>query len=187
METARSVTALLHAWKKGDSQARDELMERVYPELRRIAGAHFKRERSDHSLQPTAVVHEAYIRLVGQVRVEWQDRRHFYAVASQMMRRVLVDHARARQRQKRRAERVSLHEHDAVTRSIDVDVVALDRALDKLESGGFELESQVIQLKFLGGLSVDEVAEHLSVSPRTVGRAWTYARARLFHELGPRR
>lgn len=179
------MTDLLHRWGDGDAEALSEIIERLYPELQRIAELHLRRERTGHTLVPTALVNEAYVRLVGQAEVSWSDRRHFLAVASRTMRRLLVEYGRARAAGKRRAIHVSLHDGDAATPGIDADAVDIAQALDRMEAAGYELESQLVQLRFFGGLSVEEAAEHLGVSRATVVRAWSFARTWLFRELHP--
>lgn len=181
---APDVTALLLAWNKGEEAARDRLIELLYPELRRVARRNLSRERrSDHSLTPTALVHEAYLKLVDQRRVRWQNRTHFLGIAAHVMRRILVDHARARMASKRdRALTVALEEIDGVTAPIDVDLVTLGAALDKL--GRLDpRQSQLVELRFFAGLTVDEIAAALGVAPITVKRDWAHARAWLFREL----
>ena len=179
----KHVTALLRAWSAGDERARDELLPLIYGELRRRAGVHLRRERRGHSLQPTALVHEVYLRLVGQ-RVEWKNRAHFFALASEMMRRILVDCARARNRGKRDGAwtRVELDEAVAIAEARDVDLVTLDRALRELS----ELDPRyvrVVELRFFGGLTVEETAEVIGSSPATVKREWSLARAWLYRRL----
>jgi RNA polymerase sigma-70 factor (ECF subfamily) len=178
------VTELLAAWGRGDEQALEQLMPLVYRELRRLAHGRLGRERSGHSLQTTDLVHEAFLRLVDQQEAGWQNRSHFFAVAAQMMRRILVDYARARQYAKRGggAEQVELDEAMLVTSERAAEVVALDEALLRLA----ELDprkSQVVELRFFGGLSIEETAEILDVSPGTVMRDWTLAKAWLQREI----
>ena len=157
------VTRLLLAWGKGDGKALDELIPIVYDELHRLAVQHLARERAGHTLQPTAVVHEAYLRLVDQKRVTWKNRGHFFAVAAQAMRRLLVDHARARGREKRggAATRVSLEEADPSVPPKDADVLALDLALEKLATLD-STQAKVVELRYFGGLTVDETAKFLA-------------------------
>jgi RNA polymerase sigma factor (TIGR02999 family) len=184
VSVGHEVTELLRAWGGGDLGARDRLMPLVYQELRRRAAAYLRRERRDHTLQPTALVHEAYLRLVGQRGVSWQNRAQFYALASRMMRRILVDRARARRMEKRsgRWARVTLDEAAAVTRATQVDVIDLDAALTRL--AGFDArKSQIAELRFFGGLSLEEAGEVLGVSVATVERDWQAARAWLFKTL----
>lgn len=178
------VTELLVRWRGGDKAALDDLLPLVYAELRRIARHYLNNERSDHTLQSTALVHEAYVRLAKQQLPEWQNRAHFFAVAAQLMRQILVDHARSHRASKRGGEayKLALDEAEEKAQPVDVDIVALDDALKSLA----ELDSQqsrVVELKFFGGLSTEETAEVLGVSPSTVKRDWVTARAWLYREL----
>jgi RNA polymerase sigma factor (TIGR02999 family) len=178
------VTGLLQAWKAGDAAARDDLMVAVYRELHQRAAARLRREPGGHTLQPTALVHEAYLRLVDQKRTPWQNRAHFFAVASQMMRRILVDHARRKKMARRSGQwaRVTLHDAVARERRRDVDVLDLDRALEKLT--GFDpRKARIAELRFFGGLTLEETAETLALSIATVERDWQTARAWLFAQL----
>jgi RNA polymerase sigma factor (TIGR02999 family) len=178
------VSALLEAWSRGDLAARDQLMPVVYEELRRRAKAYLRRERLERTLQPTALVHETYLRLTRQRRIAWQNRSQFYGVAAQMMRRILVDHARARKMAKRsgRWARVSLSDVAASGQTPDIDVLDLHVALDEL--AGFDArKSQVAELRFFGGLSLKETGEVLQISVATVEREWQAARAWLFARL----
>ncbi len=183
------VTALLIAWKGGDGEALDQLTPIVYSELRKLARSHLRGERREHSLQPTALTHEAFLRLFGTRKVEWQDRAHFFAVASQLMRRVLVEHARKRGAAKRGAgaTRVTLGDAEAPAASVDVDVVAVHEALDQLKAIDAR-QSKIVELRYFGGLSIEEVAEVLGISPATVKREWRVAKLWLRRalELGPR-
>jgi len=178
------VTRLLQAWSEGDTSARDRLMPLVYQELRRRAAAHLRRERRNDTLQPTALVHEAYLRLVGQRLAAWHNRAQFFAVASQIMRRILVDRARARRRAKRagRWARVTLDEATLVTPSTGVDVLDLDAALSELASFD-ERKSRIAELRFFGGMTLEETGQALGVSLATVERDWQAARAWLFKTL----
>jgi RNA polymerase sigma factor (TIGR02999 family) len=184
---ARNVTELLRAWGDGDSEAGDRLMPLVYEELRRRAAAYLRRERPGHTLEPTALVHEAYLRLVDQRRAVWQNRAQFFGVASQMMRRILVDRARARRMAKRsgRWARVTLDEGATVVRPVEADVLDLDAALTRL--AGFDArKSRIAELRFFGGLSLEECGHVLELSVATVQRDWQAARAWLFKTLsGP--
>jgi RNA polymerase sigma factor (TIGR02999 family) len=184
-EGAGQVSRLLHAWAGGDSRARDELVPLVYHELRKSAAGYLRHERVDHTLQATALVHEAFMRLAGQDRVAWQNRGHFYAVAAQMMRRILVDHARERQAKKRPnpAARVELHEQIPAPET-SVDVVMLDVALTELSALDAR-QGQIVELRYFGGLSEREVAETLGISRATVTREWRRARAWLYHRMRP--
>jgi RNA polymerase sigma factor (TIGR02999 family) len=178
------VTGLLRAWTAGDLEARDLAMALVYRELRRRAAAHLRRERGGHTLQPTALVHEAYLRLVDQ-RVVWENRAQFLAVVSQIMRRILVDHARARLAAKRsgRWARVTLGiADDAAMASDHIDLLDLDAALNRLATFDAR-KSRIAELKFFGGLSLEEMGQVLDVSPKTVDRDWQAARAWLFKTL----
>jgi RNA polymerase sigma factor (TIGR02999 family) len=179
----RSVTRLLLAWGEGDEAALDALTPVVYEELRRIARRSLARERSPRTLQATALVHEAFIRLVDVRRVQWQNRAHFFAVAARLMRRVLVDLARTRLAQKRGggAQRITLNEAVAVSR-MPGDLVAIDAALAALARVDAR-KAQVVELRFFGGLTVEESAEVLKVSPETVMRDWKMAKVWLLREL----
>lgn len=185
METTErsEVTQLLLAWGAGDQQALERLTPLVYQELHRLAHSYIARERSDHTLQATALVNEAYVRLVDMQGVGWRDRAHFFAVAARMMRRILVDFARARSYQKRAAgERVSLNESLTIAGQPGADLVALDDALNRLA----ELDprkSQVVELRYFGGLRGEEIAEALNISPETVTRDWRAAKAWLYRQL----
>lgn len=171
------VTGLLVAWKNGSPEALDELIPIVYAELRKLARQQLRGERPDHSLQPTTLTHEAFLRLFGTRQVGWQNRAHFFAVASQLMRRVLVEHARKRQTVKRGGmpTRVTLDEADRSVEPVDVDVVALHEVLTELEEVD-PRQSRIVELRYFGGLNIDETAEVLSVSPATVKRDWRVAK-----------
>lgn len=180
------VTALLAAWSGGENQALEQLLPLVYGELRGIAAQLFRRERNDHTLQPTAVVHEAFLKLVRGVEVGFRDRAHFFAVASQAMRQILVDHARARVTAKRGggATRLELRDvADQVQGASVVDVLAVDEALARLSALDPE-QGRLVELRFFGGLTHEEAAEVLGVSVPTVKRDWRSARAFLVQELG---
>jgi len=176
------VSVLLRAWTDGDQQALEKLIPIVYQELHRLARYYMSGERSEHSLQTTALVNEAYLRLTDYKRMRWQNRAHFFAVSAQLMRRILVDHAR-RHNLKRGAgiQHVSL-EDTAVVGERDEDLVALDNALQALACFDSR-KAQVVELRFFGGLSVEETAEVLKVSPITVMRDWSTAKAWLYREL----
>ncbi len=180
------VTRLLVSWSAGDTGAFERLLPLVYAELRTIASRHLRRERSGSTLQATAVVHEAYLRLVDQTRVAWKNRGHFLAVASQAMRRILVDHARARRAAKRGGggQPVSWVVDVAQETPIaPIDVLALEEALARLAAADAE-QARIVELRFFGGLSVEEIAELVERSPTTVKRDWRTARAFLHRELG---
>jgi RNA polymerase sigma factor (TIGR02999 family) len=179
------VTGLLHAWGGGDLAARDELVAVVHHELRRRAAARLRHEQPGHVLQPTALVHEAYLRLIDQRHTDWQNRAHFFALASEMMRRILVDHARRRKMAKRSGgwARMTL---DAVGSRDprDVDLLDLDAALSELAS--FDpRKSRVVELRFFGGLSLDDIAQAQGISRATVERDWQLARTWLHRRLNP--
>jgi RNA polymerase sigma-70 factor, ECF subfamily len=178
------VTQLLQAWGQGDAAAFEQLVPVVHAELRRIARRQMGHERAGHTLQPTALVNEAYLRLVDINQIQWQDRAHFFAMSSRLMRRVLVDAARARGYQKRGAgaQQVSLHEEMARTEEQGADVLALDAVLEKLAAID-PRKSQVVEMRFFGGLSIEETAEALDVSVRTVKRDWTMSKLWLLREL----
>jgi len=182
--SAGQVTQLLKSWSQGDQRAFDKLTPMVYGELRRLARRHMARERPDHTLQVTALVHEAYLRLVDARAVDWQDRAHFFALSAQMMRRILVDAARARHYQRREGAgcKVPLEEGLIITSEPGPEFVALDDALKSLAALD-PLKSQVVELRFFGGLTVEETAEALQLSPRTVMREWSLAQAWLYREL----
>ena len=179
-----NITHILKKATDGDDSAVRRLMPLVYDELRALAESYLRQERSGHTLQATAIVHEAYVRLIKQDDIKWQNRAHFFAVAAQAIRRILVDHARARQRAKRGGglERVRLDEDVAVLEERDLDLVALDESLEKL-AGLHERQARIVELRFFGGLTLKEVAEFLGVSPRTVDGDWSMARAWLRREL----
>jgi len=178
------VTDLLTKFTTGDSAAADEVIPLVYEELRRLAAHYMAREQPGHALQTTALVHEAYLRLVDQRQSNWRNRAHFYGAAAQVMRRILVDHARARQAEKRGgdAEHLTLDEALTFSDSQSEELVRLDEALARLARLDAR-QSRVIELRFFAGLSVEETAEVIGVSPKTVKRDWSVARAWLHREL----
>ena len=179
-----SFTQLLIGYSSGDRSVLDQILPLVYEELRRLALYHLGRERKDHTLQATALVHEAYLRLVNQRQVDWKNRAQFLGLASEIMRRILVNHARGRVASKRggHAQRVSLSVVDQSSKDHEVDIIVLDDALSKLMDRD-ERKSKVVELKFFGGLTNDEIAEVLQISVATVEREWTLARAWLFRAL----
>ncbi len=181
---SKQITQLLQAWSDGDKTALDRLAPLVYGELHRLAKLYLRGERAGHLLQTTALINEAYLRLIDWQSVEWKNREHFLGIAAQMMRRVLVDFARARQYAKRggNAHQVSLTEAEAVLIDRDAEMIKLDDALKSLAELS-PRQCQVVELRFFGGLSVDETAEVLNISPRTVMRDWDLARAWLYREL----
>jgi len=181
---SNQVTELLVRWRGGDKAALDSLIPLVYTELRRIANHYLQGERTDHTLQSTALVHEAYVRMMQQVLPQWQNRAHFFAVAAQLMRQILVDHARSHRASKRGGNvyKLALEDAEEQPEVLDVDIVALDEALKSLATLDAQ-QSRVVELKFFGGLSVEDTAEVLGVSESAVKRDWTTARAWLFREL----
>lgn len=179
------VTQLLVRWGEGDQAALDELMPLVQGELRRLAGNYLRRERANHTLQPTALVNEAYLKLVDQKNAKWQNRAQFFGVAAQLMRRILVDYARQHQAQKRggaEQHRLSLSDSDRVTHQPDLDLLALHESLNELAEFDPQ-QSRIVELKFFGGLSIEETAEVLGVGHATVERDWKMARAWLRSKL----
>ena len=178
------ITQLLLAWGSGDQAALDRLMPLVYQELRRLAKNYMRRQNPGHTLQTTALVNEAYLRLIDSSRVNWQNRTHFFAISAQLMRRVLVDFARASNSLKRGGEfqEVSFEDAVAVPFEQKMDLVALDEALKKLADLN-QRQSQIVELRYFGGLSEEEIAAALDISVRTVRRDWSVARAWLYREL----
>jgi RNA polymerase sigma factor (TIGR02999 family) len=179
-----NVTQMLHDWSDGDREALDKLIPIVYTELRRQAARYLRRERSGHTLQTTALIHEAYLRLIDQKDVRWQNRAHFFAISAQLMRRILVDHARSRQAAKRGGSdiKLPLEETMIASEGSEVDLVALDEALERLAAIDPQ-QGRVVELRFFSGLSVEETAEVLGVSTRTVKRDWNVAKAWLRREI----
>jgi RNA polymerase sigma factor (TIGR02999 family) len=178
------VSKLLLNWGQGDEAAREVLIPLVYDELRRLARRHLRRERPDHTLQSAALVHEAYLRLIRQDQPHWQNRAHFFGVAAQLMRHILVDHARNRAAAKRGAgaPRLTLDPEVALPQAREVNLVALDDALNQLAVLDLQ-QSRVVELRFFGGLTIDETSVVLGVSPATVKREWATARAWLQREM----
>jgi RNA polymerase sigma factor (TIGR02999 family) len=181
------VTELLRRWSGGDVAARESLVPLVYDELRRLARYYLASQRSGHTLQSTAVVHEAYLRLAGRDNVHWENRSHFFAVAAQLMRRILVDHARKRNAAKRGGVHLTLSVDEAVEPSSqrELDLVALDDALKALAELD-ERQSRIVELRFFGGLSIEDTSRLLEISPATVKREWSTARAWLYGEIAGR-
>jgi RNA polymerase sigma factor (TIGR02999 family) len=171
------VTQILRNWSDGHETASEELIPLVYDELRRLARDYLRRERADHTLQPTALVHEAYLRLVDDKRVAWQDRAHFYGIAARLMRRILVDHARARNTQKRGGleQKITLDEATDAAPADTPDLVALDEVLHDFAKS-YPRKSKVVELKFFGGLEAVQIAEVLQISEKTVLRDWSFAK-----------
>jgi RNA polymerase sigma factor (TIGR02999 family) len=180
-----SVTQLLVDWSHGDQKALDKLMPLVYTELRRLAGNYLRRERQGHTLQPTALVNEAYLKLIDQRQAKWQNRTHFYGVAAQLMRRILVDHARARQAEKRGGsdqQRLSITSAERLVQQPEIDLLALHQALEELATLDPQQE-RIVELRFFGGLSIEEAAEVLGIGHATVERDWKIARAWLRRKM----
>jgi RNA polymerase sigma factor (TIGR02999 family) len=186
-EPPSQVTKLLRGWRGGDRKALDALLPLVYGELRRLAHRHLRNERPDHTLQSTALVHEVYFRLVGQDLPEWEGRAHFFAIAAQLMRQILVDYARRHRASKRGSGVCMLTLDDAVAlpRRKDVDVIALDDALNTLAEID-PRQSRVVELRFFAGLSLEETSEVMGIATATVQRDWTAARAWLHREISRR-
>lgn len=185
MQSPEGITQLLIDWGKGDQAALERLMPLVYSELRRLASNYLRRERAEHTLQPTALVNEAYLKLVDQRNARWQNRAHFFGIAAQLMRRILVDHARQRQAVKRGGvdqQRLSITSAEAVVKQPEIDILALNEALDELAEMDPQ-QSRIVELKFFGGLSIEETAEVLGISHATVERDWKLARAWLRRQL----
>jgi RNA polymerase sigma factor (TIGR02999 family) len=184
MTSPEVVTRLLLNWSQGDETALDQLMPLVYAELHRLAASYLSRERSNHTLQPTALVNEAYLRLIDQNSVAWQNRAQFFGIAAQMMRRILVNHARDRHADKRGGDAIRLSLDDAISffEERDVNLVALSDALEQLAKLDLR-QSQIVELRFFGGLTIEEVAEHLHASPATIKREWTTAKLWLLREI----
>jgi RNA polymerase sigma factor (TIGR02999 family) len=182
--TTAEITVLLHAHAAGDTEALDQLLPRVYDELRRIARQRLRQERPDHTLATTDLVHEAYLKLLPTDRVDWRDRAHFFAVASRAMRQVLIDHAVRRAAAKRGGggQPLTLEENSGATETPLDDLIALSDALEKLARIDAR-QARVVECRFFGGLSLEETAEALAISPATVSREWTFARAWLHREL----
>jgi len=182
---AENVTQLLLKWGEGDAAALDKLMPLVYDELRRLASNYLRRERQNHTLQPTALVNEAYLKLVDQKNAHWQNRAQFYGVAAQLMRRILVDHARQHQAEKRggsKQQRLSITSARAIAQTPEVDVLAVHEALEELKQFD-EQQERIVELRFFGGLSIAETAEVLGLGHATVERDWKMARAWLRQKL----
>ena len=184
-ENSQNITRMLKDWSGGDREALDQLLPFVYDELHRQASRYLRRERSDHTLQTTALIHEAYLKLIDQKEVEWQNRAHFFAVAAQAMRRILVDYARTRKREKRGGDDVKLQLDEAINVSSgekSIDLVALDEALTRLAEFD-ERQARVVELRYFSGMTEEETAEVLGTSPATVRRDWNMAKAWLHSQL----
>lgn len=185
MQPPEGITELLIDWGQGDQLALEKLMPLVYDELRRLANNYLRREPAGHTLQPTALVNEAYLKLVGQRKVNWQNRAHFFAISAKLMRRILVDHARQRQAAKRGGsaqQRLSITSAETLIKQPEIDLLALNEALDELAEMDPQ-QGRIVELKFFGGLSIEETAEVLGISHATVERDWKMARAWLRRQL----
>ena len=185
MSSADGITQLLVDWGKGDQAALEKLMPLVYSELRRLASNYLRRERAEHTLQPKALVNEAYLKLVHQKNAKWQNRAHFFGISAQLMRRILVDHARQHQAVKRGGsgqKRISITSVEKFAKQPEVDLLALNEALDELAKMDPQ-QSRIVEMKFFGGLSIEEIAEVLSIGHATVERDWKLARAWLRRQL----
>jgi RNA polymerase sigma factor (TIGR02999 family) len=182
------ITQLLMAWSDGRREALDDLMPLVYEDLRRVAAGYMRQEAAGHALQPTALVHEAYVRLIDQKQVKWRNRAHFFGVAAGMMRRILVDHARRRRADKRGGDwqRVTLEENDVAAEGPrEIDVLTLHDSLERLATFDPQ-QARIVELRYFGGLTIEEAAEVVGVSPATVVREWTIAKAWLRVDLSRR-
>lgn len=186
LEQGPDVTLLLRRWSGGDRDALDELIRTVYPEMQRIALRYLQRERTDHTLQSTALVHEAFLRLVGRQETQWSNRAHFFAVASRIIRGILVDYTRTRRAQKRGAGAAQIAVDESIAGEVprEVDLLDLDRALDALQEFDPQ-QSQIVEMRFFGGLSNEEVAEVLGISVSTVKRDWIMAKTWLRRQTAP--
>jgi RNA polymerase sigma factor (TIGR02999 family) len=185
MQSTEGITEILIDWGKGDQAALERLMPLVYNELRRLATNYLRRERASHTLQPTALVNEAYLKLVDQKNAKWQNRAQFFGISAQLMRRILVDHARQHQAAKRGGEnqqRLSITSAEAFAKQPAVDLLALNEALEELTTMDPQ-QGRIVELKFFGGLSIEETAEVLGISHATVERDWKMARAWLRRQL----
>lgn len=183
--TEQPITQLLQELRDGGQDTLDELLPVVYGELRRLAGGYLNRERVNHTLQPTALVHEAYLRLIGQSEIDWQNRAHFFGVSARLMREILIDHARGKNRQKRGGEfktQIALDEAVSFSDQKQLDVVAVDEALAELEKLD-ERQARIVEMKFFGGMTIEEIGVVMEISPATVKREWATARLFLQHAL----
>lgn len=182
---SKPITQILSELKSGKAGAIDELLPFVYQELRGLASVYLKNERANHTLQPTALVHEAYLRLIGQKEIEWQNRAHFFGVAARLMRQILIEYARGRNRQKRGGEfktQIALDNAVSFANQNELDVIAVDDALSKLEKLD-KRQAKIVEMKFFGGMIVEEIAEVLEISPATVKREWATAKLILYKIL----
>lgn len=185
LENDKPITQILSEIRDTGQNGLDEVLPLVYDELRRLADAYLKNERKDHTLQPTALVHEAYLRLIGQKEIKWESRSHFFGVLARLMRQILIEYARMRSRQKRGGEfqtRIALDAAISFENQKELDVLAVDEALSKLEKLD-EQQAQIVEMKFFGGMTVEEIAEVVGVSPATVKRDWSSAKLLLYRML----
>jgi RNA polymerase sigma-70 factor (ECF subfamily) len=181
-ETSSEVTVLLNAVSAGSEAAPEKLLELVYDDLRRLAAAYMQNERADHTLQATALVHEAFVRLVDWKNVSWESKAQFFAIAAQVMRKILIDHARVKKAQKRGGQKIALDDAVSFTSEKEFDLLALEEALQSLEKIDAR-QARIVELRFFGGLSIEETAHVLNISPTTVKREWTFAKAWFQREL----
>lgn len=184
-ENGKEITQILLEMKSGDTDALKELLPIVYDELRRLAKSHLSRERNNHTLQPTALVHEAYLRLFGKTEIEWQNRAHFFGIAAHSMRQILIEYARMKNRKKRGSEfntQIALDDAVSFANQNELDVVAVDEALSKLEELD-KRQAKIVEMKFFGGMNIEEIAEVLNISPATVKREWSSAKLFLYKIL----
>jgi len=183
-ENIQEISVILKDWSEGNRASADRLLSLVYDELRKIAGQYLKKEKSDHTLQPTALVHEAYMKLIDISDISWNDRAHFFAVSANIMRHILVDHARAKLAEKRGgdAQHISLEDADSLSSETDIDLLAVDEALNELAKFD-EQQSRIVELRFFGGLTIEETAHVAGISPATVKREWAMAKAWLHRKL----
>jgi RNA polymerase sigma factor (TIGR02999 family) len=183
-ESSGDITGLLGQWQRGNENALNQLTPLVYKELRRLAQSYLNRERPGHTLQGTALVHEAYLRLVDQRQVQWRDRNHFFALSAELIRRILVDHARGKMAEKRGGDQVKLSLEEGMDAPVpgDVDLIALDDALELLARTDPQ-QSRIVELRYFAGLKIEETAEILNISPATVKRDWVVAKAFLKREM----
>ncbi|CAN5286812.1 ECF-type sigma factor [soil metagenome] len=184
-QTQKPITHFLNNLKNRERDSLNEILPLVYDELRRLAKSHLSRERADHTLQPTALVHEAYIRLFGQTEIDWQNRAHFFGIAARSMREILIEYARMKNRKKRGGEfktQIALDSAVSFNSNNELDVIAVDEALSKLETLD-QRQSRIVEMKFFGGMNIEEIAEVLDVSPATVKREWSSAKLFLYKLL----
>lgn len=185
LETQKPITQILNELKNGDRDSINQILPLVYDELRRLASIYLNKERANHTLQPTALVHEAYIRLIGQNEIEWQSRAHFFGVLSRLMREILIEYARGRNRQKRGGEfktQIALDEAVSFGTQKELDFLEVDDALSNLEKLD-KRQAQIVEMKFFGGMTVEEIGEVLDISPATVKREWSSAKLLLYKML----